>query len=97
MRATVSYELDGMDRDAHAVIREAKNAGVYVFGGGIDETAQPVLVLVHIQARRCQGLLLAHCRNPKVIARQFSLLANNKFLYRTLKTCSPPPSSFHWV
>jgi len=31
-------------RDAHAVIRAAKAAGVYVFGGGIDETVPPVLV-----------------------------------------------------
>jgi len=31
-------------RDSHAVIEEAKAAGVYVFGGGIDETEPPVLV-----------------------------------------------------
>jgi hypothetical protein len=31
-------------RDSHAVIREAKAAGVYVFGGGIDENVPPVLV-----------------------------------------------------
>ena len=30
--------------DAHAVIDEAKAAGVYVFGGGIDEDVAPVLV-----------------------------------------------------
>jgi hypothetical protein len=30
--------------DAHAVIREAKAAGVYVFGGGIDEDVAPVMV-----------------------------------------------------
>lgn len=30
--------------DAHAVIEEAKVAGVYVFGGGIDEEVHPVLV-----------------------------------------------------
>lgn len=30
--------------DSHAVIEEAKKAGVYVFGGGIDEQATPVLV-----------------------------------------------------
>jgi hypothetical protein len=30
--------------DAHAVIDEAKAAGVYVFGGGIEETVEPVLV-----------------------------------------------------
>jgi len=29
---------------AHAVIEEAKAAGVYVFGGGIDEQVEPVLV-----------------------------------------------------
>ncbi|MBO1270012.1 YciI family protein [Arthrobacter cavernae] len=29
---------------AHAVIDEAKAAGVYVFGGGIDENVDPVLV-----------------------------------------------------
>lgn len=31
-------------RDAHAVIEEAKAAGVYIFGGGIDEGVSPVLV-----------------------------------------------------
>ncbi|WP_442678522.1 transcription initiation protein [Sphingomonas sp. ASY06-1R] len=30
--------------DAHAVIEEAKAAGVYVFGGGIEEQVAPVLV-----------------------------------------------------
>lgn len=30
--------------DAHAVIEEAKAAGVYVFGGGIDERIAPVRV-----------------------------------------------------
>lgn len=30
--------------DAHAVIEEAKVAGVYVFGGGIEEEVHPVLV-----------------------------------------------------
>lgn len=29
---------------SHAVIREAKAAGVYVFGGGIDEHMPPVMV-----------------------------------------------------
>ena len=37
-------ELEAVGRDAHAVIEEAKTAGVYVFGGGIDETVPPVLV-----------------------------------------------------
>ena len=30
--------------ESHAVIAEAKAAGVYVFGGGIDEEVDPVLV-----------------------------------------------------
>jgi len=37
-------ELPAVSADAHAVIEEAKAAGVYVFGGGIDEQVDPVLV-----------------------------------------------------
>lgn len=37
-------ELEAASRDSHAVIEEAKAAGVYVFGGGIDEAAPPALV-----------------------------------------------------
>lgn len=37
-------ELEAVGRDAHAVIEEAKAAGVYVFAGGIDEGVPPVLV-----------------------------------------------------
>jgi hypothetical protein len=37
-------EMETVARDAHAVIEEAKAAGVYVFGGGIDESVPPVLV-----------------------------------------------------
>ena len=37
-------EWAAVEHDSHAVIREAKAAGVYVFGGGIDETVPPVLV-----------------------------------------------------
>jgi hypothetical protein len=37
-------ELEAVGRDAHAVIDEAKAAGVYVFGGGIDEDVPPVRV-----------------------------------------------------
>ena len=37
-------EFEAVGRDAHAAIREAKEAGVYVFAGGIDETVPPVLV-----------------------------------------------------
>lgn len=37
-------EWEAVVHDAHAVIEEAKVAGVYVFGGGIDEQVPPVLV-----------------------------------------------------
>lgn len=37
-------EWEAVSRDAHAVIDAAKAAGVYVFGGGIDEDVPPVLV-----------------------------------------------------
>jgi hypothetical protein len=37
-------ELETVGNDARAVIEEAKVAGVYVFGGGIDESVPPVLV-----------------------------------------------------
>jgi hypothetical protein len=37
-------EFDAVVDAAHAVIAEAKAAGVYVFGGGIDEQVDPVLV-----------------------------------------------------
>jgi hypothetical protein len=37
-------ELEAVGRDAHAVIDQAKAAGVYVFAGGIDEKVPPVLV-----------------------------------------------------
>ncbi|MBC3832054.1 transcription initiation protein [Undibacterium amnicola] len=38
------HELAEVGRDVHAVIEEAKAAGVYVFAGGIDESMPPVLV-----------------------------------------------------
>lgn len=37
-------ELAQVGHDAHAVIEEAKAAGVYVFAGGIDEGVPPALV-----------------------------------------------------
>ena len=37
-------EWEAVGRDSHAVIDEAKAAGVYVFGGGIDEDVAPVVV-----------------------------------------------------
>jgi hypothetical protein len=37
-------ELPAVAAAAHAVIQAAQDAGVYVFGGGIDEAVAPVLV-----------------------------------------------------
>jgi hypothetical protein len=37
-------ELPIVTAESHAVIEEAKAAGVYVFGGGIEERVDPVLV-----------------------------------------------------
>ncbi|MBA4032097.1 MAG: transcription initiation protein [Planctomyces sp.] len=37
-------ELGAVGRDAHAVIDEAKAAGVYVFAGGIEQDVPPALV-----------------------------------------------------
>jgi hypothetical protein len=37
-------EFSVVDAASHAVIEEAKAAGVYVFGGGIEEKVDPVLV-----------------------------------------------------
>lgn len=37
-------DWEAVVRDSHAVIQEAKTAGVYVFGGGIDESVPTVLV-----------------------------------------------------
>ncbi|WP_438481824.1 YciI family protein [Oleiharenicola lentus] len=37
-------ELQQASVDSHAVVAEAKAAGVWVFGGGIDESIAPVLV-----------------------------------------------------
>ncbi len=37
-------ELNAASVDSHAVIEEAKAAGVYVVGGGINEPVAPVLV-----------------------------------------------------
>jgi hypothetical protein len=37
-------EFAAVGEAAHAVVREAKAAGVWVFGGGIDESVPPVMV-----------------------------------------------------
>jgi hypothetical protein len=39
-----SSEMESVSRDSHTVIDELKAAGVYVFGGGINEAVAPVLV-----------------------------------------------------
>ncbi|WP_104160936.1 YciI family protein [Arthrobacter sp. ZGTC212] len=37
-------DLPAVSAAAHAVMQEAKDAGVWVFGGGIDESVPPVMV-----------------------------------------------------
>lgn len=37
-------DLQAVADTAHGVVREAKDAGVWVFGGGIDESIPPVMV-----------------------------------------------------
>ena len=37
-------ELPAVSEASHAVVLEAKDAGVWVFGGGIDENVPPVMV-----------------------------------------------------
>ena len=37
-------EMAAVSEAAHGVIREAKEAGVYVFGGGINEEVAPLMV-----------------------------------------------------
>jgi hypothetical protein len=41
-----SEDFEAVVEASHAVIEEAKAAGIYVFGGGIDEDVAPVLVSV---------------------------------------------------
>ena len=42
--AVSAEELPDVSDASHAVVEEAKEAGVWVFGGGIDESVPPVLV-----------------------------------------------------
>ena len=44
MKHISDEDFPSVGESSHAVIREAKAAGVYVFGGGIDETIPPVMV-----------------------------------------------------
>jgi hypothetical protein len=37
-------DMETVSRESHEVLREAKAAGVWVFGGGIDESVAPVMV-----------------------------------------------------
>lgn len=57
-------EWEDVVRDSHAVIEEAKAAGVYVFGGGIDEGVPPVLVSA--TARSPRAATLGHPRSTGV-------------------------------
>jgi hypothetical protein len=40
----LAEEMAAVSEAAHSVIREAKDAGVYVFGGGINEEVAPQMV-----------------------------------------------------
>ena len=42
--AVTEEEMPSVSADSHAAIEQAKAAGVYVFGGGIDESVSPVRV-----------------------------------------------------
>ena len=44
MKHISNEDFPSVGESSRAVIREAKAAGVYVFGGGIDETILPVMV-----------------------------------------------------
>ena len=37
-------EMPEVARAAHAVVQEAKDAGVFIFGGGLEEAVAPVMV-----------------------------------------------------
>lgn len=37
-------EMAAVGEAAHAVVREAKDAGVFIFAGGLDEDVEPVMV-----------------------------------------------------
>lgn len=45
-------EMSAVSEAAHNVIREAKAAGVYVFGGGINEDAAPLMVAADGSTKR---------------------------------------------
>ena len=51
MRVPVE-DLAEVGTAAHAVVREAKVAGVYVFGGGIDEDIAPLMVAADASVTR---------------------------------------------
>ena len=40
-------EMAAVSEAAHGVIREAKEAGVYVFGGGINEEVAPLMIVAN--------------------------------------------------
>lgn len=44
MRHIPAEELPAVGDAAHAVVREAIDAGVWVFGGGLSENVEPVMV-----------------------------------------------------
>jgi hypothetical protein len=44
MNHITAEDFPAVVESSHVAIREAKAAGVYIFGGGIDETVAPVMV-----------------------------------------------------
>lgn len=42
--ALAEEDLQAASDDSHKVVQEAKDAGVWIFGGGIDESVSPVRV-----------------------------------------------------
>ena len=55
-------DIAAVGEAARAVIREAKHAGVYVFGGGINEDVAPLMVAADQGVRRrllCPGTPVA--------------------------------------
>ncbi|WP_182354959.1 YciI family protein [Flaviflexus huanghaiensis] len=43
-RAMEGTDIEARAEESHAVVREARDAGVWIFGGAIDESFPPVLV-----------------------------------------------------
>jgi hypothetical protein len=73
-------EFPTVVEESHAVIREAKEAGVYVFGGGINEEVPPALVRAdgtvaegtYPQTRRLEGGYTVLARESRAEAERWA-------------------------